>query len=257
MWEDLPTAGNFKVARPGSRSTRSLASHLEVENRRKKYSKYLRCASECCGVKNSEISEMVEKSRSLGQHARETAMKELPLILRAMWRKHSRIELSYAVLRCRDECLRCAAMQQLLDLSADARGHTPAEELKHLLMLTRKERSEEKKHLAPRYTYRKSGALVVTGVHSEVWMFTEAARGSGAQDGWRALIIALKLRSIVALDVFPRIAPMGKDFEVFNIHEHMKAIGPEQRRVVKKDGQTSLRKNVRIPETAADEPLTV
>ena len=56
------------------------------------------------------------------------------------------------------------------------------------------------------------------------------------------------MRSIVALDVFPRIAPTGKDFEVFNINEHMKAIAPEQPRVVTKDGQTSLRKNVRIPQ---------
>ena len=108
--------------------------------------------------------------------------------------------------------------------------------------------TEVKNHLAPRYTYRKPGTLGMSGALFEVWIVTEAARGSGAQDGWRALIIALKLRSIVALDVFPRIAPTGKDFEVFNIHEHMKAIAPEQRRAVKKDGQTSLRKNVRIPQ---------
>jgi len=40
-WEDLLSAGNFKVARPGGRNS-ARASDLEKENQRKKYSKYLR-----------------------------------------------------------------------------------------------------------------------------------------------------------------------------------------------------------------------
>ena len=58
-WEDLPTAGNFKVAKPGGRSSRARASDLEKENQTKKYSKYLRWASECCGVPEKKFADMV------------------------------------------------------------------------------------------------------------------------------------------------------------------------------------------------------
>ena len=45
--------------------------------------------------------------------------------------------------------------------------------------------TEVKNHLAPRYTYRKPGTLGMSGALLEVWIVTEAVRGSGAQDGWR------------------------------------------------------------------------
>ena len=78
MWEDLPTAGNFKVAKPGSRGSRARASDLAKKNQRKKYSKYLRWASECCGVTKTKFDEMLKHSRSIKQAGRETALKELP-----------------------------------------------------------------------------------------------------------------------------------------------------------------------------------
>ena len=110
-WEDLPTAGNFKVAYPGGRSSKARASDLEKENQRKKYSKYLRWASECCGVTKTKFDEMLEHSRSIGKAGRETALKELPRFLRAVGQKQARGELPYAVLWCRAEGLRRAAMQ--------------------------------------------------------------------------------------------------------------------------------------------------
>ena len=158
--------------------------------------------------------------------------------MRAMGQQNARNELSYAVLLCRAEGLRRAAMQQLPDLGGDAHAQSAAEELERLLKLTGKERSEEKKQLAPRYTARKTGALGVTGALFEVWIVTEAARRSGALEGWLALITAPKLGRIDAPDVFPRMAPTGKDLEVFDIHEHMRALAPEQGRVSTKPGQT-------------------
>ena len=40
-WEDLPVAGRFKVAQPGSRNSRAPASDSEKETQREHYSKYL------------------------------------------------------------------------------------------------------------------------------------------------------------------------------------------------------------------------
>ena len=40
-WEDLPAAGNFKVAKPGGRGSQALASDSEKETQREHYSKYL------------------------------------------------------------------------------------------------------------------------------------------------------------------------------------------------------------------------
>ena len=42
MWEDLPTAGNFKVAKPGGRGSQALASDSVKEVQVQEYSKYLR-----------------------------------------------------------------------------------------------------------------------------------------------------------------------------------------------------------------------
>ena len=106
-------------------------------------------------MKNSEFREMLEKSRSLGKYGRQTALKELPRFLRAVGRRNVQGELPYAVLLCRAEGLRRAAMQQLPDLGGDAHAQSAAEELERLLKLTGKERSEERKQLAPRYTARK------------------------------------------------------------------------------------------------------
>ena len=78
----------------------------------------------------------------------------------------------------------------------------------------------------------------MTGALFEVWIVTEAARRVGALEDWLALIIAPKLGRIDAPDVFPRMAPTGKDLEVFDIHEHMRALAPEQGRVSTKPGQT-------------------
>ena len=54
-------------------------------------------------------------------------------------------------------------MQQQPDLGGDAHAQTAAEELERLLKLTGKERSEEKKQLAPQYKARKADALGLTG----------------------------------------------------------------------------------------------
>ena len=72
----------------------------------------------------------------------------------AVGRENAHGELPYAVLLCRAEGLRRAAMQQLPDLGGDAHAQSAAEELERLLKLTGKERSEKKKQLAPRYTAR-------------------------------------------------------------------------------------------------------
>ena len=102
-WEDLPTAGNFKVAQPGSRNSRARASHLEKENQRKKYSKYLRWASERCGVTKTKFDEMLKHSRSIGRAGRRKALKELPGFLRAVGQKNAEDELPYACVRsCRN-----------------------------------------------------------------------------------------------------------------------------------------------------------
>ena len=54
-------------------------------------------------------------------------------------------------------------MQQLPDLGGDAHAQSAAEELERLLKLTGKERSEEKKQLAPQYKARKADVLGLTG----------------------------------------------------------------------------------------------
>ena len=100
MWEDLPTAGNFKVANPGGRGSQAPASDLEKENQRKKYSKYLRWASECCGVTKTKFDEMLKHSRSIGNAGRRKALKELPGFLRAVGQKNAENELPSSPTQC-------------------------------------------------------------------------------------------------------------------------------------------------------------
>ena len=59
----------------------------------REYSKYLRWASECCGVTKTKFDEMLKLSRSIRQAGREKALKELPGFLRAVGRKNADYEL--------------------------------------------------------------------------------------------------------------------------------------------------------------------
>ena len=81
----------------------------------------------------TKFDEMLKHSRSIRQAGRRKALKELPGFLRAVGQKNAEDELSYAVLLCRAEGLRRAAMQQLPDLGGDAHAQSAAEELERLL----------------------------------------------------------------------------------------------------------------------------
>ena len=238
MWNDLPTAGNFKVTNPGSRGSQARASDTFKENQKKKYSRYLRWASERCGVSKTTFDEMLEHSRSLGQAGRRKAFQKLPRFLRAGRWSMAKNELPYAVLLCRTKGLRRAAMQQLPAFGDDAFAQSAADELERLLNLQPRELLDEKYKLYPKMKVKvENNALGNIGTLFEVWIVAEAAKRIGALEDWSTLIAALKDRPIDAPDVFPHMKPMGKDLDVFDIHEHMRALAPERGRISTKPQQ--------------------